>query len=433
MSPSTWSTKQRLTPLWGGGTGRTTYERRVRSGAAAGTWVMFPGFPVTTPSLPSGQGDEITSSEGHSTQNLSALRDEGGPFYNRKRYGKAKPYRLTHLEEVSSSGSTYDRQRWKDDRNLLCPWETMGNGKPVFPSSLESSDNTLTSFGTKAIAYCEPPTGGAELTTALGEVLKDGLPSLLGINTLESRALKARNAGDEYLNVEFGWLPLVSDLQSIASSVADSGRIIDQYVRDMGRPIRRSYSFPEIKQENTTLIGTRDPHKAPNASSSVFTASTPGALYRKERSVINRWFSGSFTYGPPLPYNSVQSSLTTADKAALVLGADLTPESLWNLLPWSWAVDWVANIGDLLTNVSNSLTYGSVMRYGYIMEHTVHEYEYTLVGATHMGVQLPNLTTTLVTETKKRVKANPFGFGITWNGLSAAQYAILAALGISRT
>jgi len=39
---------------------------------------------------------------------------------------------------------------------------------------------------------------------------------------------------------------------------------------------------------------------------------------------------------------------------------------------------------------------------------------------------------TVRTTVKKRIKANPFGFGISWDGLSTTQQAIAAALGITR-
>jgi len=35
-------------------------------------------------------------------------------------------------------------------------------------------------------------------------------------------------------------------------------------------------------------------------------------------------------------------------------------------------------------------------------------------------------------ETKERVTASPFGFGLTWDGFTPYQMAILAALGVTR-
>jgi hypothetical protein len=395
---------------------------------------MFPGYPATSPALPLYSGSEITESQGHDVQKLSATRDEGGNFYNKKTYGKAKPYRMGLQIEVPLTTTSHDRGRWNDSRAFMCPIEVTGQGKPAFPASLESSDESLADRGADAVALCSPVSGGAELSTALGEALREGLPSLVGLNTWRDRTRGASSAGDEYLNVQFGWVPLLSEINAVASQVSNSGKLLNQYIRDQGRPVRRQFTFPEIKTETEILLNpSRAPIKAPNASSSVFPSSLNGALYRKETTKIKRWFSGCFQYGPPVSNTFVQSGLTTAQEADYLLGLNLDPATLWNLAPWSWAIDWVANVGNVLENISSMMTHGQVLRYGYMMEHTVHSYEYTLIGATHMGRALPNLTAKLVTETKKRVRANPFGFGVSWDGLSAAQYAILAALGISRT
>jgi len=115
------------------------------------------------------------------------------------------------------------------------------------------------------------------------------------------------------------------------------------------------------------------------------------------------------------------------------LGLDPSPEDLWELAPWSWAVDWFSNAGDVISNVNSFQIDGTVLAYGYMMEHTIISDTYTLTGVTDVNgdpVAIPTLT--LVTETKVRQVANPYGFGVSWDGLSSFQASIIAALGISR-
>jgi hypothetical protein len=124
------------------------------------------------------------------------------------------------------------------------------------------------------------------------------------------------------------------------------------------------------------------------------------------------------------------------DRAALmaskIFGLELTPEVAWNLSPWSWAADWFTNAGDVISNLTDWATDGLVLRYGYVMEHTIASNTYTFVGKTGFSnTSVRPSPVTLVTETKRRVKANPFGFGVTWGGLSPRQLAITAALGIT--
>jgi hypothetical protein len=117
-----------------------------------------------------------------------------------------------------------------------------------------------------------------------------------------------------------------------------------------------------------------------------------------------------------------------ADK---LFGISLTPEVLWNLAPWSWAVDWFSNTGDVISNLSDWASDGLVLQYGYMMEHTVSSYTYSMSPTgIYRGVPAPPVS--FVTETKIRRRASPFGFGINLSALSARQNAILVALGLSR-
>jgi hypothetical protein len=147
-----------------------------------------------------------------------------------------------------------------------------------------------------------------------------------------------------------------------------------------------------------------------------------------------RWFEGAFTYYLPTDYQSRRGVRSLADKASIILGTDLTPEVLWNLTPWSWALDWIGNAGDVLSNVSDYLTDGLVLRYGYMMEHSFRQYVYSYSGPQWFlgGTAVPG-PLIISHEVKKRVQATPFGFGLTWEGFTPRQIAILIALGISRS
>lgn len=425
------SVKSREISHTGGGSGHWTIKRKHTPAYGGDVYLTS----ENSGELPRYRGSEFTYSIGHNLENISLKSgDEGGYFYNiKKRVNKPyKPVHL-HLEDPSISNSVFTNTFLDGNYVCSCPIE-LSASKPAFPAPTDSSSTTLNVWGTRAIEACKPTSGGADLSVALGELINDGLPSVIGLNTWRNQTLAARDAGDEYLNAVFGWAPMIADLNSFMSSVKDSHSIMEQYVRDLGKPVRREYHFPEIKTEVTTILSTtKVADIAAGGGSTQFPSSTGGVWYRTERTTTNRWFSGAFVYGTPVQNEDVQKSYGFAQSADQVLGLSLTPDVLWNLAPWSWAVDWVGNIGSVLSYTSDALTHGLVMRYGYIMEHSVHEYEYNLVGATCHGSRLPNLTSSMSTETKKRVRANPFGFGFTWAGLSAAQWAILAALGFSRT
>jgi hypothetical protein len=74
-----------------------------------------------------------------------------------------------------------------------------------------------------------------------------------------------------------------------------------------------------------------------------------------------------------------------------------------------------------------------VMRRGYIMCSTREKHTYT-----HPGINIVNygptgaLVESFQTTSKMRLRASPYGFGLTFDGFSPRQLAILAALGITQ-
>jgi hypothetical protein len=253
---------------------------------------------------------------------------------------------------------------------------------------------------------------------------------------LESRIKAAKLAGKEFLNLSFGWLPFISDITSLSNAATKAHTVISQYERDSGKVVRRKYRFPFVHDSSETIYSTNvGLGYAAGTSNAIDDPSHRGNVVRKVETFRDRWFSGAFTYHLPSDSDSRLALGKAAQEAEKLLGTPLSPETLWNLTPWSWAVDWFTNTGDYLHNLNAFAANGLVMRYGYMMEHTIVKHTYTHVGASgitgKLDMTVPPLV--LVTESKKRVQANPFGFGISWDGLSPFQLSIAAALGLSRS
>jgi len=310
------------------------------------------------------------------------------------------------------------------------------------PPDASSSNSTLNQKGATAVARCSPVNPVAQTATFLGETLKDGLPAIPGIRTWEAKALALRNVGDEFLNVVFGWQPLISDIKSSAKAVRHARAVMRQFERDSGRVVRRRFDFPLEKSHSTPvgITSNSSPYIGPRNSGDWVSAAGIGDCKRYRTTYRKMWFSGAFTYHAPTGFTSNSTMERAASEAHRVFGLDLTPETLWNLAPWSWAIDWVSNAGDVLHNLSQLTQYGLVMRYGYVMETTITEDTYTWRW-TGTGAQTPapfttplNVPDVIVRRvTKKRRGANPFGFGLTWDGLNSTQQAIAAALGLSHS
>lgn len=396
------------------------------------------------------RGNQVTDSENHpewnrlrSHRSSSFLGNIGGDFSTVKTYASTPVE--AHVDYYGEyrdnpggplvSQSTYS--------GPFLPWAPYNMS---FPPSAASSDIELRAWGTKAIALCAPTNPTASVTTFLGEFLSEGIPESIGKSIRELKSFDpksvAKAISKDHLNLQFGWLPILSDLQKIHSALQNAQKILDQFDRDSGRMVRRGWKFkPELSTSITEIPGTsRRPWTMRSNEVWYDQVKLPkGQIIQETKVSKTRWFSGAFTYFVP---GMKPNGFTSGDidrriaQAQKLLGAGLTPDDVWNLLPWSWLVDWFSNIGDVFKNLDAVILYNQVLVYGYVMEHTVSTYTYTLVGPYYLyngavGPVPPPIS--LVTETKRRLMASPYGFGLTYDGLSDMQKSILGALGVTHS
>jgi len=324
-----------------------------------------------------------------------------------------------------------------------------------FPPDESSSRAALVSKGAIAVAAVAPTNPIASVASAVGELLQD-VPKVPGIKLWENRLAALGTvaaAGSEFLNYQFGIAPTISDMMSFLEGVHKVDKLVDQFIRDSGRVVRRSFHFPKERSQTETWFGPDQQVQAPpgqyylnsagayanDAAPNYGTAIPSHPVKRIRVTERDTWFSGAFTYHLPSWYDSHDRNDRRLLMAKL-FGAEPDLNTLWQLTPWSWAVDWFSNAGSFVKNLQAMISYGQILRYGYVMETTTTTDTYISWGPTQpigwpgtIKKPYPTLSdVTLRTTTKKRIKANPFGFGVSWDGLSPTQLAITAALGITR-
>lgn len=286
--------------------------------------------------------------------------------------------------------------------------------------------------GARAVKATIPTNSEAGLAQFLGELKRDGIPSLIG-STVLSRDGLHRKFGSEYLNFEFGIKPFVSDIQKLARSVQNSARIVRQLERDSGRIVRRRFTFPPIKStEHTTVVN--------NTSGSPLLANVPYNYmeWNSSRSIEitdarteRIWFSGAYTYYCDMGSTLISRFNRYEQLASKLLGARITSGVLWDLAPWSWLSDWFADVGLMLDNASAFQRDGLVIRHGYLMRQTVVNRS---VSGTFRLMGDPGHTlvsNSYRTVRKERFKATPYGFGLLHEDFNPRQWAILGALGMT--
>jgi hypothetical protein len=108
----------------------------------------------------------------------------------------------------------------------------------------------------------------------------------------------------------------------------------------------------------------------------------------------------------------------------------------YNLIPWSWLVDYFTNLGDFVEACDPELISDRlVFEYAFIMDHktvTEDDTEYQTVYTSPSTTSRVYSRCVRTQVTKTRLPASLFGWGITDKDLSLKQSSILGALGLSR-
>ncbi len=293
-----------------------------------------------------------------------------------------------------------------------------------------SSDSVMNGYGVTGVARAIPTNPLSGMGQFLGE-LRD-LPKAPLLNLWRDKAHYFRNLkkeiGNEYLNVQFGWVPFVNDLRSFAKTVKNHNQVIDDYARNSGHDVRRGATV-----SHTTTTTIQDLGLANAAGPfNVYMVSKKGRLKLTRIDETRIWFRGAFTYYLPSDDTKLGKLKRYEALAHKLFGLRLDPDLLWKLAPWSWAADWIGNVGDNVHNWSAFQNDGLVMRYGYIMEEKSSTFSYSLEDFVTSDGEHFNLNQVFRHSRRKRVRATPYGFGLNPSTFSAKQWSIIAALGLSK-
>lgn len=280
-----------------------------------------------------------------------------------------------------------------------------------------------------------PKAGGKEIWKSVRKVhLRDlGRTLLATLNVF-------RSLGSEYLNYEFGWRPFVSDVRKAYYLWQNIDKEMARLIRENGRGIHRRAT---LESETTTTQTTYSSNIA-----YAYVGGPPPNWFLDGHSDLKYtivkttrcWYAAKYSYYIP----DVSSSMWNARARLALFGALPTPELLWEVIPWSWLVDWFGNVGDIISNVSYNAVDNLTCKYSFVMKHTTHDQMAFCHSMHERQVKTPSnprewdsldnhFWSRLKVESKARLGGNnPFGLGVQLQSLTARQLAILAALGVSR-
>jgi hypothetical protein len=301
------------------------------------------------------------------------------------------------------------------------------------------SDADLNSLGATAWSRFKPGKPISSSDQAVLELAKDGLPSVPGAQFLRTIA-RAKSSlikalAGEYLNYEFGIKPIVNDLRNLYKAQRILEKRLFQLRRDNGQPVRRRGSFP-MTIDKYYDVSTNGNFARPTNTSEFYGPAADPRNFRRivgvTRSTVR--FSGRFRYWIP----DVGTNQWTDRTKLALFGINPNASLLYEVMPWSWLIDWFTNLGDVIDNLSVNAAENLVADYAYIMKEVDRRVYYetsVLLQSPEDGYSQFVASDVSVAGAvfKLRDSANPYGFGFTFDSLSWRQMAILTALGLSRS
>jgi hypothetical protein len=280
--------------------------------------------------------------------------------------------------------------------------------------------------------------------------LKQGLKNLISKVEYEKSLRRAnrmsehQRVGNRHLEVQFGYLPLLSDIQNFVEAFDKRHKAFDDMLRNESKPVIRRTTFggkydkqnyvtthtPRPGNLNTNFVGQVGPIGLTQEYEPI-----NGNLTRTQKSSTEEtwWAEGRFRYLlPPGPR-------TDAWKRSMVkriMGGRITPSTLYNLIPWSWLVDYFTDVGQMMEAISPGVADLLICDYAYVMATFRWSHHYTdespWLSGRYSGATILRPSREKEWIIKMRYPASPFGFGFKQSDLSPKQLGILGALGLSK-
>lgn len=261
---------------------------------------------------------------------------------------------------------------------------------------------------------------------------------LSGGNTSSVR-MHPKKAADQFLNDQFGWSPFLKDLGKFYHAFDRSAEHISRLTSENGQWVRKRGT---LKSDTTrTLVAAGG--GIPLFPNTTFTSGSPTwfpagngpmwAIYDEVSTIIT--YSAKFRYFRPefdRPSPDYMSVMNRMKRQMSLYGLRVNPSNIYKATPWTWAADWVSNLGDLVDRANDQLVDSIANKYLFVMQHQVLIRRFTQTIPFVSGTV--SLEFTRFIETKQRAEGlSPYGFSLSLANLTPRQLAIAGALGISRT
>lgn len=383
----------------------------------------------------------MQSSPGYGSDGHTLTRDGGHEFYTLRlipSYGTCTTWDRYGNVTMRGPASPFIGVDWS-----LHPSRHYNPPKlPVMPLGIHPTLGRTNSMGpvfdqqiSSSITNMLPDHGEMGWFETLVELARGNLPKAIpdlmhraavGLR-LDPKGTK-RDLGSDYLNARFGIEPIFSDMRKLIEGLQEaSGLLYDSFKR------QRMTSGVSLPYESRTIYGPRDGG-----------IGYGGNDYISNIVPLNRRFTVHYytDHSIKAKFSKAQPGVAGerfADQAIIQLRRlGLNEKLAWDLLPFSWLVDWAGNIGSSIENAAafapNVGRYLS--QYMWVTRKvTVHADCEPFVdyrshnGRLYKAAEYSGGSTSLVV--LDRTPVSPFGVSFKLPSMDAYKWSILVALGLA--
>lgn len=316
---------------------------------------------------------------------------------------------------------------------------------------------SMGSWGLKAWQMCRPKLEKASAMVFLAE-LRD-LPGMLrttsegfhnawkdyggGYTNLRNalslgKSFQPKAVADQFLNQQFGWAPFLGDLQRFNSTFDRAPFLLSQLTEQNGKWVKRRVTLKEdevVAKINSGFGVALDPGTlgtAETGPNGYFSTRPSWEVVEVVQTKITA--VGSFQYYRPefdKSLSDYNSAISAIDRQLTLYGLRVNPSNLYKAYPWTWAIDWVSDIGAHVSYLNDIWSDSIAAKYFYLMQHQVTSRKFRQILPFSSGTVV--LEFERIIDSKQREEgASPYDFSLSWDQLTPRQLLIAAALFITR-
>lgn len=394
-------------------------------------------------------------SRGHTFDDYQSTWDEthsppyldGGPFRSIRIVacepfqlvnGMGTYYRLDKGQKYIGGFMLPDHSAFGTDVSITPINTKIAYNSPFFPS--------MADWGDKAYARLKPKIEQAGGAVFLAE-LRD-LPRMLRTTSKGfhdtwrlmggssfGKIMQPKYVADHFLNIQFGWNPFLSDLKRFYATTRDFGKIVDRMERQNGQWVRRRVTLKSettVKYLNAGIGNTLFPNTFFDNAQWM----SGNALWQlREEKTTQISAVGKFRFYRPEFDKDRPKNMVTINRLlqiATLYGVRVNPSNIYKATPWTWAIDWISNTGDLIDHANDVAIDSVASKYVFLMQHEVTKRIFVQTIPFHDSRL--SFEFVRIIDTKQREEGHsPYGFSLDVSNLTARQFAIAGALGLSRT